>query len=99
MTASSNINSSFLEPSEEFSDGRLRVAIFRYIRSVACLKVMEENSEAEKAAKLAGVTYWAKDMNMMRDSCQKPAECSVINLYQTNFLMWIENTADREHSG
>jgi len=60
---------------------------------------MEENSEAEKAAKLAGVAYWAKDKHMMKDSLRKPAESSVINLYQTNFLVRMEDTEDREHDG
>jgi hypothetical protein len=37
------------------------------MRSAARSKVMEANSEAEKAVKLAGVAYWAKDMHMMED--------------------------------
>jgi len=48
-----------------------RAAIFRYTRSAAHSKVMEEKCEAEKAAKLAGVTYWVKNINMMKDSCCK----------------------------
>jgi len=61
---------------------------------------MKEKCEAEKAAKLAGVAYWAKDKHMMNVSLRKVGSAGSsgsVNLYQTKFIARIQKIADREH--
>ena len=64
---------------------RIQGSNFRYTRSAAHSKVMEEKSKAEKAMKLAGVAYWVNDKHMMGDSFHKTAESSELSSVDTEY--------------